>query len=83
MRTDRPAPHSILLVYAAIIKGVALKLLLAQILPFDVACLSTFEGCDEVPVTSHAIEIGVAEQFKPDTVYRSCSLVTFNDNICA
>ena len=27
------------------------------------------------------IEIGVAEQFKPDTVYISCSLVTFKDNI--
>ena len=63
--------------------GIALALVVpvAQILPFDVACLSIFAGADEVPVTSQAILIGVAEQFNPDTVYMSCSLVTFNDNI--
>jgi len=52
-----------------------------QILPFDVACLSMLAGAALVPCTSHAIEIGVAEQFKPDTVYISCSLVTLSDNI--
>jgi len=45
-------------------RGVASVLPVAQILPFDVACLSIFAGTVEVPVVSHAIEIGVAEQFK-------------------
>ena len=61
--------------------GVALVAPVAHILPFDVACLSIFAGAALVPATSQAIEIGVAEQFKPDTVYMSCSFVTLSDNI--
>ena len=61
--------------------GVAFALPVFQILPFDVACASILAGAAEVPDTSHAIDIGVAEQFKPDTVYMSCSLVTLSDNI--
>ena len=76
-----PALTSSLDVQHAIIIGVAVVAPVAQILPLDVACLSILAGAEDVPVTSHAIEIGVAEQFKPDTVYISCSLVTFNDNI--
>jgi hypothetical protein len=63
--------------------GVALYAPLLQMLPFDVPILSMFAGAALVPVTSHAIEIGVAEQFKPLTVYMSCSFVTLSDNICA
>ena len=55
--------------------GVALVAPVAQILPLLVACLSILAGAAEVPATSHAILIGVAEQFKPETVYMSCSLV--------
>ncbi len=61
--------------------GVALVAPVAQILPFDVACLSISAVAALVPATSQAIEIGVAEQFKPDTVYLSCSLVALSDNI--
>ena len=43
--------------------GVALVLLVFQILPFDVACASMLAGAALVPWTSHAIDIGVAEQF--------------------
>ena len=64
-------------------RGVALVDPVFQILPFDVACWSILAGALLVGITSQAIDIGVAEQFKPDTVYMSCSLVTFNDNICA
>ena len=64
-------------------RGVALILLVSQILPLLVACWSIFAGALLVGITSQAILIGVAEPFKPDTVYISCSLVTFNDNICA
>ncbi len=79
-----PALISNLDVKHAIITGVALVAPVAQILPFDVACLSMLAvEPDAEGDTSHPIEIGVAEQFKPDTVYRSCSVVTFNDNICA
>jgi hypothetical protein len=57
-----------------------LKTFFAQILPFDVACLSVFDGAVVVPVTSYATEIGVAEQLSPDTVYTLYSLLTVNDN---
>ena len=77
----RPLDISKRLVYAAIITGVALVFDVFQILPFDVDCWSILAGADEVPVHSHAIETGLAEQLTPDTVNRSCSLVTFNDNI--
>ena len=63
--------------------GVALVAPVAQILPADVACLSILAGAALVPCTSYAILIGVAEQFKPLTVYMSCSLVTLSDNTCA
>ena len=43
--------------------GVALVLLVFQILPFDVACASILAGAAEEPVISQAILIGVAEQF--------------------
>jgi hypothetical protein len=75
----RPADTSSLLVKQAIMKGVALYMLVAHKLPIYVACLSTL-ATDAKPVTSHRIEIGVTLQFKPDTVYMSCSVVTFNDN---
>jgi hypothetical protein len=38
-------------------------------------------AADDDGVTSHCMLIGVAEQFKPETVYISCSEVTFNDII--
>ena len=60
--------------------GVALVAPVAQIFPLLVACLSILAGAALVPVTSHAILIGVALQFNPETVYRSCSLVTLSDN---
>ena len=83
MRIDLPALISSLLVKHAIIKGVALVFDVFQILPFDVACWSILAGALLVGKTSQAIDIGVAEQLRPDTVYMSCSLVTFNDNMCA
>ncbi len=80
----RPALISRREVKHAIMTGVALVLVPAQILPFDVACFSMLAVEPEADGdTSQPIEIGVAEQFKPDTVYMSCSVVTFNDNICA
>jgi hypothetical protein len=48
--------------------GVAFVAPVAQIFPLLVACLSMLAGAALVGVTSHAIEIGVAEQFKPETV---------------
>ena len=63
--------------------GVALVFPVCQILPLLVACLSMLAGAAEVPSTCHAILIGVAEQFKPETVYMSCSLVTLSDNTWA
>ncbi len=41
--------------------GVALVAPVAQIFPLLVACLSMLAGAAEVPATSHAILIGVAE----------------------
>ena len=58
--------------------GVALVAPVFQILPFDVAWASMLAGAALVPWTSQAIEIGVALQFKPDTVYRLCSLVALS-----
>ncbi len=63
--------------------GVAFVAPVAQIFPLLVDWASIFAGAAEVGVTSHAILIGVAEQFKPETVYMSCSLVTLSDNIWA
>ena len=79
-----PALISNLDVKHAIITGVALVAPVAQILPFDVACFSmlAIEAVEDGE-TSQPIEIGVAEQLSPLTVYISCSVVTFNDNICA
>ncbi len=51
--------------------GVALVLLVFQKLPLLVARASLLAGAALVPCTSQAIEIGVAKQFKPDTVYMS------------
>ncbi len=53
--------------------GVALVLVapVRHILPYDVACASMLAVAALVPWTSHAIDIGVAEQFNPETVYRS------------
>ncbi len=82
----RPALISNLDVKQAIMTGVAFVAPVAQILPFDVACFSMLAvepDADGHGDTSHPIEIGVAEQFKSDTVYMSCSVATFNDNICA
>jgi hypothetical protein len=33
------------------------------------------------PVTSHPIEIGISDELSPETVYKSFSPDTFNDNI--
>ena len=79
-----PADILSLLVYTAIMTGVAnwFDVPLFQILPLLVAWFSKL-AADDKPVTPHAIEIGVAEQFKPLTVYMSCSVFTFNDNIWA
>ena len=41
--------------------GVALVAPVAQILPFDVACLSMLASAELTPCTSHAMLIGVAE----------------------
>ncbi len=35
------------------------------------------------PVTSHPIEIGISDEFKPEIVYKSFSPDTFNENVCA
>ncbi len=63
--------------------GVALGAPVAHQLSFEVACLSILAGAALVPWTSHAILIGVAEQFKPLMEYMSCSLVTLSDDIFA
>ena len=79
-----PAEISRRLVKQAIMTGVALVFPVCQILPFDVACFSILAvEPDPDGDTSQAMLIGVALQFKPDTVYIACSVVTFNDNICA
>ncbi len=75
-----PADTSSLEVKQAIITSVASELPVCHILPLDAACLSTLAAELDL-VTSHPIGIGVALQFKPDAVYMSCSVVTFNDNI--
>jgi hypothetical protein len=33
------------------------------------------------PTTSHPIEIGISDELSPETVYKSFSPDTFNDNI--
>ena len=48
--------------------GVAFVFPVCQIFPLLVACLSMLAGAALVACTSHAILIGVAEQFKPETV---------------